>query len=616
MSDVTNYKCYENTRYEILTDVGFKPFRGIIVGENRSKCKLQFSDNTSITCTFKHKLATAAETYTYAEDLNLGDIIYGNKKLVDVSIYDNADPVYEIFHVEDVHRYLSFNDLENIKSSRVLNHQCLALDELGFVPAEIAKDFFTSVYPVISRGKDTKLFIFSTPNGVGNLFHELWEKAKSNESKDGWKPFRIHWWDVPGRDDAWKATMINEIGAERFAQEFACDFLSSTTPSLVDGDSVEKFRRYISASDRKHSPISVAINDKTYELKQWYLPSLGRTYLMSGDVGDGVGLDSSVLHVWDITEFANIRLVASFSSNKISTAEFAVFIDAVGRLYNFPYFVLESNGLGRAVLDLLSSVYQYPHIIRYSSNKRNSTLGIFSHIQIKVRACKFIKDMLSTGIMQFDIPDEDLIEEMPYFVRKATSYHAVYEAIRGKHDDQIMSWIWAIFCLSDEILPSYFNVTEYDKNVIGKNVPKYIKSTVNTDELDLELDYSTLRPADSYIVRRTLLLQPGVAAKIPLSEGTVTSEDIMDPAVKSIAIDSKYVRSRATVPVPAPEEFPETAEEQLLVSGKRRINNIRQMIEDISEPNEDRIYHGFNDGFRLDSDPLDFSAGENEELFK
>ena len=39
------------------------------------------------------------------------------------------------------------------------------LDEFAFVPHNVAEDF-SSVYPTISSGKNTKVVIVSTPNGM------------------------------------------------------------------------------------------------------------------------------------------------------------------------------------------------------------------------------------------------------------------------------------------------------------------------------------------------------------------------------------------------------------------------------------------------------------------
>jgi hypothetical protein len=52
------------------------------------------------------------------------------------------------------------------------------LDEFAFVPANIAEEFMASVFPVISSGKTTKLFIVSTPNGFNLFYKHLHRRAK------------------------------------------------------------------------------------------------------------------------------------------------------------------------------------------------------------------------------------------------------------------------------------------------------------------------------------------------------------------------------------------------------------------------------------------------------
>ena len=54
-------------------------------------------------------------------------------------------------------------------SIRGMSVNLLFLDEFAFV--EDAAKFYTSTYPVVSSGEDTKVIITSTANGVGNVFH-------------------------------------------------------------------------------------------------------------------------------------------------------------------------------------------------------------------------------------------------------------------------------------------------------------------------------------------------------------------------------------------------------------------------------------------------------------
>ena len=46
------------------------------------------------------------------------------------------------------------------------SYNMIFLDEFAFVPHNVAEDFFSSVYPTISSGKNTKVVIVSTPNGM------------------------------------------------------------------------------------------------------------------------------------------------------------------------------------------------------------------------------------------------------------------------------------------------------------------------------------------------------------------------------------------------------------------------------------------------------------------
>jgi len=93
------------------------------------------------------------------------------------------------------------------------------LDEFAFVPGNIATDFFTSVYPVITAGTKTKIIIVSTPNGM-NLFYKIWTDAINK--RNNYVPFEIHWSMVPGRDEIWKEETIKNTSEHQFRQEFEC----------------------------------------------------------------------------------------------------------------------------------------------------------------------------------------------------------------------------------------------------------------------------------------------------------------------------------------------------------------------------------------------------------
>ena len=57
----------------------------------------------------------------------------------------------------------------NASGVRGGTYNLVFLDEFAFVPQNIAAEFFTSTYPVISSGKTTKVIIVSTPHGLNQF---------------------------------------------------------------------------------------------------------------------------------------------------------------------------------------------------------------------------------------------------------------------------------------------------------------------------------------------------------------------------------------------------------------------------------------------------------------
>ena len=104
-------------------------------------------------------------------------------------------------------------------------YNLIFLDEFAFVPHNMAVEFFTSTYPVISSGQTSKVIIVSTPNGL-NLFYKMWTDAI--EKRSTYKTVEVHWSMVPGRDALWKEETIRNTSEEQFRQEFEC----------VDGDTI------------------------------------------------------------------------------------------------------------------------------------------------------------------------------------------------------------------------------------------------------------------------------------------------------------------------------------------------------------------------------------------
>jgi phage FluMu gp28-like protein len=175
---------------------------------------------------------------------------------------------------------------------------CLILDEFAFVAPEIAQQFWTSVTPTLTNNPNARMFVSSTPNGIGNMFHTLYERAESG--KNNFVIQKVIWSDVPGRDEEWKKrTIVDDClgDEEMFAQEYECKFLGASN-SPFPQQTFDKISKDIS------DPI---LRDMDGYLQIWKLPENDRVYTMGVDVSEGVGLDASVVQVMDITDLNQIE---------------------------------------------------------------------------------------------------------------------------------------------------------------------------------------------------------------------------------------------------------------------------------------------------------------------
>jgi len=312
-------------------------------------------------------------------------------------------------------------------SIRGMSVNLLFLDEFAFV--ERASEFYTSTYPVISAGKDTKVIITSTANGIGNTFHKIWEGAvqKTNE----YKAFTVNWWDVPGRDDEWKRQTIANTSQMQFDQEFGNTFFG-TGDTLINAETLLDLRakppkKMLEGGD-------VKIYEETKEKHE---------YLMMVDVAKGRGQDYSTFNVIDISE-RPFRQVAVYRNNRISPILFPDIIYKFAKVYNNAYVVIESNDQGSVVCNGLYYDLEYENVHVESAVKANA-IGIEMNRKVKRLGCSGIKDLLEER--KLDICDEQTILEVSTFVSKGQSY----EASDGNHDDLMMNLVMLGYFISTQM---------------------------------------------------------------------------------------------------------------------------------------------------------------------
>ena len=306
------------------------------------------------------------------------------------------------------------------------SYNIIFLDEFAFVPANIAEQFFSSVYPTISSGQKTKMIIVSTPHGM-NMFYKLW--VDSQNKKNEYVPIEVHWSEVPGRDEKWKEQTIRNTSAEQFQQEFECDFLGS-----VD--------TLISPSKIKAMPHIEPIESKG-GLDMYEKPVKGKTYVCTVDVARGVTKDYSAFIIFDCSQVP-YRIVAKYKNNEVKPFVFPNVIQQVCNGYNKAHVLVEVNDLGQQISDTLQFECEYENLLMTTQrgragqilgagfSGRGSSLGVRMTKSIKKLGCSNIKTLIESD--KILINDFNIIEEMSTFSKRGTSW----QAEEGCNDDLMM----------------------------------------------------------------------------------------------------------------------------------------------------------------------------------
>ncbi len=308
----------------------------------------------------------------------------------------------------------------------------LYLDEFAFVPSNIADEFFTSVYPTISSGTQSKILISSTPNGM-NHYYRMWTEAA--EGQNGFKHIEANWRQVPGRDQAWADDQRRILGEEKFLQEMECEFMGSAGTLL-------------SAAALKSLAFVKPLHTSENGIKIYNQPLEGHNYIIVADTSRGKGLDYSACVVIDCA--IPYRVVATYKDNNISPLVYPSILKKMGDYYNQAYALVEINDNGQQVVDSLFEDYEYENILSTIDIKGKIALtwgygnksyrGIRTTKSVKRLGCSIVKNLIEQ--QKLIIEDFDIIAELSTFIAKGTSF----EADDGSHDDLVMCLVlfsWA-----------------------------------------------------------------------------------------------------------------------------------------------------------------------------
>ena len=335
-------------------------------------------------------------------------------------------------------------------SIRGMSLNLVYLDEFAFV--ENASEFYTSTYPVISSGKTSKIIITSTANVIGNMFHKLYEGAVQGTNE--FTPTRVDWWDVPGRDAAWKQMTVENTSELQFDQEFGNSF-HGTGNTLISAD--------VLLALRSTEPQEYYNNVKIFDQ-----PQDGHSYLMFVDVSRGRGQDYSTFTVIDISCNPFVQ-VCTYRDNMISPLLFPDMLYKYAMHYNEAHVIVESNDAGQVVCNGLYYDLEYENVFVESMIKANA-IGVTMTSKVKRIGCSNLRDIMSQK--KLVIKDEETIREMSTFVAKGRSYQADHNS----HDDLMMNLVMFGWFTST---PFFAESTDINmKNLLYKQKVKQLEDEV------------------------------------------------------------------------------------------------------------------------------------------
>lgn len=163
----------------------------------------------------------------------------------------------------------------------------LIIDEAAFI--DNIEEIWLSAQYTLSTGGHA--IILSTPNGVGNFFHNTWVDAEAK--KNNFNTIKLPWHLHPERDQKWRDQQTALSGVKGSAQECDCDF-STTGNTVIDIPTLDFYK-----NEKVKDPIEMRGIDKSYWI--WEYPDYSRSYIVCLPTGESVLTNSGIKKIENIT---------------------------------------------------------------------------------------------------------------------------------------------------------------------------------------------------------------------------------------------------------------------------------------------------------------------------
>ena len=245
----------------------------------------------------------------------------------------------------------------------------LLIDEAAFI--DNIEETFTAAQQTLATGG--QCMALSTPNGIGNWFHQTWEKAESAENS--FVPVRLPWTVHPERNQTWRDHQDRDLGPRMAGQECDCDFLASGETVFEPEDMLFYEQTYQKdALERRGSDGNLWI---------WEGVDYNKSYMVVADVARGDSTDYSAFHIFDIETCTQVGEY----KGKISPKDFGNVLVGIASEYNDALLVCENANIGWATIEQIME-REYKNIY-YSSTSNQETVESYMN--------KYERDKLVPG---------------------------------------------------------------------------------------------------------------------------------------------------------------------------------------------------------------------------
>ena len=312
----------------------------------------------------------------------------------------------------------------------------LVIDEAAFI--DRIEEIFTAAQQTLATGGGA--IALSTPNGVGNWFHQTYTKAQKKENT--FLPISLPWKVHPERDEVWREQQDKDLGVRNAAQECDCNFVTSGN-TVIPPDVLNWYEE-----NMLKEPIEMRYADKCYWI--WEYPDPMKYYAIVADVARGDGADFSAFQVIDIE---SVTQVAEYKS-QIGTRDYAKVLLSAATEYNNALLVIENASIGWDVIQsVLESGYNNVHysyrseigmdfqkyIDKYQSSNSALVPGFSTTSRTRPLVIEKLRDFVENKMV--NIRSLRLLEELRVFIFK----NGNAQAMQGYNDDLVMSFAIAMY---------------------------------------------------------------------------------------------------------------------------------------------------------------------------